>query len=296
MKTRRQDDGAVPDLDCFNVARQSLAWEYEGGSHDYRLRHDTSDWRLLPFLVVVCTVEGEYLAEIEGDGLRTIRAGQSLLVPAGVRHKVGIPRLSTVHHAHIQFTMFNSVDVLAFFGVPHVVGGSAGQEIARNTAELHRIMSGQPVAALAVGKAVAAQHTAFRLLDRIVSVSEPSASGFDRLGAMLRINPVLRHIDQNLAEPLDRGKLAHLASLSESRLHEVFREAMGSSPMAHVRRVRMRQAQRLLANPALRIGEIGERVGYPDAFHFSKTFKAETGLNPRRYRDGLRRWFADGQA
>jgi AraC-like DNA-binding protein len=107
---------------------------------------------------------------------------------------------------------------------------------------------------------------------------------------------VLRHIELNLATPLDRGELARLACLSESHLHEVFLKAVQMPPVAYVRRTRMRQAQRMLADPRLRVGEAGARVGYPDPFHFSKAFKAQTGVSPKGYRDGLSQWLADGRA
>jgi AraC-like DNA-binding protein len=287
---------ALAGQDFFRLMLQSLSWEYEGGSHDFRLRHDPSDWRLLPFLVIVCTVDGECVSEVEREGAHRVAAGETLLVPAGVRHTVAIPRPATVHHAHIRFSAFNSLDVLSFFKVPSVVGGVAGLELARVTAELHRIMADPSDGIAALQQAIRAQQAAFSLLAAVLAVSTPVASGLGRLAAVLRLGPVFRHLEQDMASPLDRGGLARLAGLSESRLHEIFQNAMNLSPMAYVRRARMRQAQRLLADPQLRVSEVGARVGYSEAFHFSKVFKAETGMSPRVYRDGLRQWLAGGRA
>lgn len=287
---------AVAGKALCRLTWQALGWEYEGGSHDNRLRHDSSGWRLLPFLVIVCTVEGEYVSEVEGKGVHRVAVGETLLVPAGVRHTVAIPELSTVHHAHIRFSIFNTLDVLSFFKVPTVVGGAPGRELARLTAELHRIMTVSPGGFPDLRQSICAQQVAFSLLSAIVSASTPAAFSMERLAAMARLEPVLRHLEQDQDSPIARGQLARLACLSESRLHELFREALQLSPMAYVRRVRMRQAQRLLADPQLRVSEVGAQVGYPDAFHFSKVFKAETGMSPRAYRNGLVQWLACGRA
>ena len=46
----------------------------------------------------------------------------------------------------------------------------------------------------------------------------------------------------------------------------------------------MEQARKLLRDSRLSIGEIAARVGYPDPFHFSKTFKNSEGVSPSQFR------------
>lgn len=43
--------------------------------------------------------------------------------------------------------------------------------------------------------------------------------------------------------------------------------------------VRVQRAKELLEDPALRISEIAERVGYADAAHFSRVFKKLEGVS-----------------
>ena len=47
----------------------------------------------------------------------------------------------------------------------------------------------------------------------------------------------------------------------------------------------MEQARKLLRDSRLSVGEIAARVGYPDPFHFSKTFKNSEGVSPSRFRE-----------
>ena len=42
--------------------------------------------------------------------------------------------------------------------------------------------------------------------------------------------------------------------------------------------VRVQKAKELLENPALRISEIAEQVGYADTAHFSRVFKKSEGI------------------
>ena len=46
-------------------------------------------------------------------------------------------------------------------------------------------------------------------------------------------------------------------------------------------------AKRLLRDPSLKIGEIGEKVGYADTAHFARVFKKLTGMSANEYRNTL---------
>ena len=58
----------------------------------------------------------------------------------------------------------------------------------------------------------------------------------------------------------------------------------GESPQKTLTRLRMQEAKRLLATTAEPIARVGELVGYPDQFYFSRTFRKEVGENPTAYR------------
>ena len=50
--------------------------------------------------------------------------------------------------------------------------------------------------------------------------------------------------------------------------------------------MRIERAKQLLQDPAMRVHEVAEQVGYSDVAHFSKSFKRFTGMTPGEYRDG----------
>jgi len=49
--------------------------------------------------------------------------------------------------------------------------------------------------------------------------------------------------------------------------------------------VRMKRAALLLANPVLKVYEIGEMIGYLDQSYFTEIFKRHHGITPQDYRD-----------
>ena len=53
----------------------------------------------------------------------------------------------------------------------------------------------------------------------------------------------------------------------------------------------MERAKELLAEPQLKINEIGYQVGYESSPHFSRTFKKVVGITPAEYR---KKFFVSG--
>lgn len=85
-------------------------------------------------------------------------------------------------------------------------------------------------------------------------------------------------------EPHTVAGLAKLAGMSPTHFARVFKATFGTSPIDWLRRERISQAKRRLAETAASIKEIAEQTGYRDRYFFSKDFKQHTGLTPREFR------------
>lgn len=92
----------------------------------------------------------------------------------------------------------------------------------------------------------------------------------------------LMHADCATAWTLDT--LAHAVGLSRTLLAERFRVAMGDTPLNYLRSVRLQQAMRLLVDTEDKLEQVAMRVGYQDAFSFSKAFKRLVGASPGEFR------------
>jgi AraC family transcriptional regulator, arabinose operon regulatory protein len=78
--------------------------------------------------------------------------------------------------------------------------------------------------------------------------------------------------------------LAELAGMSPTHFARLFKAGFGTSPIDWLRRERINQAKRRLAETDAAIKEIAEQVGYRDRYFFSKDFKKLTEMTPREFR------------
>ena len=93
-----------------------------------------------------------------------------------------------------------------------------------------------------------------------------------------------QYIQKNFREEIDLGAAAAHFGFTAAYLSRLFTKAYGESPSRYLTGLRMQEAKRLLASTGEPIARVGELVGYPDQFYFSRTFRKEVGENPSAYR------------
>ena len=79
-------------------------------------------------------------------------------------------------------------------------------------------------------------------------------------------------------------EVALAAGLSRRALEKRFRKQLGRSVLEEIRRVRTDQIARLLLETDLSVGEIAEMLGFTDAQHIARYFRAGKQMNPLVYR------------
>lgn len=77
--------------------------------------------------------------------------------------------------------------------------------------------------------------------------------------------------------------LAAVAGLSRSAFMSRFTQALGLSPLAALRQLRMRHAASLLDANIMSIEQVAKTVGYGNRSSFSRAFRALYGVDPSRY-------------
>lgn len=86
---------------------------------------------------------------------------------------------------------------------------------------------------------------------------------------------------------LSVGSLAADAGCTPDHLSRCFRRECGVSVQGYLRRERLNLAKRLLVRRELRISEIAWSCGFNSLNYFIRTFREDTGLTPRHYRNEL---------
>lgn len=98
------------------------------------------------------------------------------------------------------------------------------------------------------------------------------------------ISPVLGYIAEHLGDPLSVPALARRFAMSESTLRRLFAKCLGVSPVAYIRRQKIKLARRMLSSGECSVEDISAQLGFYDVSYFYKSFKAETGKTPAEYR------------
>ncbi|MBE6021945.1 MAG: helix-turn-helix domain-containing protein [Cellulosilyticum sp.] len=88
------------------------------------------------------------------------------------------------------------------------------------------------------------------------------------------------YIQQNYMKEISLEMFAKDMYLSQVYISKIFKEETGHSPIHFLIQTRLSIAKNLLENYPIPIKEVSRRVGYEDAYHFSKLFKKYYGYPP----------------
>ncbi len=109
---------------------------------------------------------------------------------------------------------------------------------------------------------------------------------FDSFNRKYLVEKIMDYLEDNYARKISLDEIAGNMYLSPFYISKVFKAETGESPIHFLIEIRLEKARELLlSNPGLSIQEVASRVGYDDAYHFSKLFKKKFGETP----SGLRR-------
>lgn len=99
------------------------------------------------------------------------------------------------------------------------------------------------------------------------------------------VNKGIEYINKNFNESISVSEISDILDIDRRRFSEVFQEVTGLSPIKYLTEYRLKEAKRLLKFSSYTISEIADMTGYNDCFYFSKTFKKNVGVCPRKYRE-----------
>jgi transcriptional regulator GlxA family with amidase domain len=99
-----------------------------------------------------------------------------------------------------------------------------------------------------------------------------------------RITRAVRHLATHVDGQHTIADLARLANLSPYHFLRTFKAVTGVTPHQWLLRARLRDAARRLAISREPVTGIALEAGFEDLSNFIRSFRAEFGLSPQRYR------------
>lgn len=101
------------------------------------------------------------------------------------------------------------------------------------------------------------------------------------------VKQAIAYMEAHCAEKLTLQEVADACFVSQWHLSKLLNRYTEKSFYDILNAQRIARARQLLADPRLKIGDIGEMVGYADTAHFARVFKKLTGMSANEYRNSL---------
>jgi AraC-like DNA-binding protein len=98
------------------------------------------------------------------------------------------------------------------------------------------------------------------------------------------IESLLKELKKDISHWWTISEMSEYCQVGDDLLRKLFLQHTGMLPKQYLDRLRMRMAATMLTEKQQSIREIAKVLGYRDMFHFSRRFKAITGISPQIYR------------
>ncbi len=103
-----------------------------------------------------------------------------------------------------------------------------------------------------------------------------------------KLRRVLEAMEHHVEEPLSCEDLASVAGLSRRQLERLFRAHLGTTPIGHYLKLRLRRARHLLEQTEMSVFGVALACGFTSAPYFSRAYRARFGRSPRADRAALK--------
>lgn len=256
---------------------------YVTGGRNPAFTKGIEPWRSLQAHLLAVTQDGAAgpVYEVDRHGKPPVKAaqGEVFLIPAGETFRVRTVNdfPSSGYWIHFQINAFGARDLLSFYDLPDNLGGNP--RIARL---MHRLVK-MPTS-LGLHESIEQQLIGFQLVSEILEQAVPREERHGWIGDLSRVRGIIKTMRENPAVRIPLDELAASLGISEPHFLSLFRNATGMTPGEFRERERFLRACELLRNSDMKLSAIAKELGYSDAFHFSRRFKASYSLSPKEFR------------
>lgn len=94
---------------------------------------------------------------------------------------------------------------------------------------------------------------------------------------------IRNEILNDLSTPPVINELAIIASMSETKLKQLFKQTFGDTIYNYYQKARMEEAAFLLKQAKHSVSEVGYELGFSNLSHFSRLFEKQYGITPKKF-------------
>lgn len=127
------------------------------------------------------------------------------------------------------------------------------------------------------------QNAEFAVLSNLMGIAALFEASLRKIDKKDKIEPAVKYLESHFDKEVSVKELADLCGLSESHFRRLFLEKMKMSPVKYKNSVLMRHACALLQADDMNITEVSEALNFCSIYAFSRAFKKEMGMSPKKY-------------
>lgn len=270
----------------FHVEVVEPSWCYETHHHcSFELLH---------------CIDGHVTEWVENQPI-AFRTGDWLLIPPGVKHSTVNPYHSTFTYLSFEFDIDDcefrrELNTLARSVVTNLE--AAQTHLPQYLTELDNLICDYLVSTRNPGSSgTMSMQNKLQLQILSLCIVRDVVAVLEQYHSSIRVgNPVspyefdtANHVEQLLLQSLNSPdisveRISKQAGLSRNQCTKLFTRVYGMSPRQYITSRRLLQAKDKLIHTNQSIDSIARELGFSSLSHFSRQFKAWTGLSPLRYR------------
>lgn len=101
------------------------------------------------------------------------------------------------------------------------------------------------------------------------------------------VDIIVDYLRGNVGKKIALNDICERFNYSRSFICKIFKEQTGSTLITYINKLKIAEAQRLLASRDMTVSEISEALGFSEAKYFGAIFKKLVGISPQAYREKI---------
>ena len=238
--------------------------------------------------VFIYCVQGCGWYEIEGRHY-DIQPNQYFIIPVGKPHNYGAKKASpwTIYWIHFKGTLASCYADHA--AVPKEIRPEIHSRISNRQnlfEEIYRTLErGYTKENLSFASSLF--HYYLGSLRYIHQYRDAAITASDGNGQSV-VDAIIHYMKENLEKHLTLETLSRYSGYSISHMSMLFRRQTGLAPLNYFNKLKMDEACYLLCHTDMKVNQICHKLGFDDAYYFSRLFAKLQGKSPKAYREELR--------
>ncbi len=271
---------------CIEEYNPQILYVFEGKISGVE-KEEKYKYHCHDFLEISIITEGVADYYVEGNSY-TLRRGQVLISNPGTYHKVIANREISNSQIHIAVNNFKLSDVKENFidtkgGGPILTLKEHKDEFLNCCREIIKEQEGKEK-----GHPLMLKALIMKLLIILCRESEGESivtsnryhCSFVSSEKKNMVQSIIEYMENGYNEDISLDRIAKNMYVSPVYISKIFKEETGDSPINYLIKIRLAKAEEMLKESTLSIKAVAQRVGYNDAYHFSKLFKKYYGISP----------------